>query len=413
MRLTMRSNPMEYPVYSPDMTFSQVKHRVFDCDFHLYEAADAFTRYLPEEYKGVVKLVEVDGRTKLALRGRISDYIPNPTFNVVAKPGSGMEYFAGRNVSGKSFREIVEPMGSIPEFTDPNARMDLIDRMHIDAILNFPTLASVIEVSFMDDPEVTQVLVHAFNEWMFDDWGFNVADRIFSTPVMNLSICDGAIAELEWALERGAKTILVRPAPVAGHKCPQSPFRPETDPFWARVQEAGIPVMLHSSDSGYQRYMNEWLGRGQDEFLPFQPDAFSLMASGGRPIMDTLFSAVGHGMLSRFPEIRVATIENGSTWLPRLVEDMEMAYGKMPHLFAEHPLEVIRRQLWVAPFWEDPLAPVIDAIGIDHVLFNSDWPHPEGLADPVGYVKFCHEEGLSDEAIAKVMGENMFELMGV
>lgn len=44
---------------------------------------------------------------------------------------------------------------------------------------------------------------------------------------------------------------------------------------------------------------------------------------------------------------------------------------------------------------------------------NSDWPHPEGLADPVGYVNFCHEEGLAEDAIAKIMGDNMLELMGV
>jgi hypothetical protein len=55
-----------------------------------------------------------------------------------------MEYFAAKNVSGKTFREIITPMRAIPEFTGKDARMDLIDRMHVDAILNSPTLASVI-----------------------------------------------------------------------------------------------------------------------------------------------------------------------------------------------------------------------------------------------------------------------------
>lgn len=89
------------------------------------------------------------------------------------------------------------------------------------------------------------------------------------------------------------------------------------------------------------------------------------------------------------------------------------AYGRMPHMFAEHPLDVIKRQLYVAPFWEDLLQPLIDVIGLDHVLFSSDWPHPEGLADPVGYMHFAKQEGMSDAAIAKIMGENMYELMGV
>ena len=61
--------------------------------------------------------------------------------------------------------------------------------------------------------------------------------------------------------------------------------------------------------------------------------------------------------------------------------------------------------------WPDPL---IDTIGLDHILFNSDWPHPEGLADPVEYAVFARDEmGLSEGEVARVMGDNMRELMGV
>jgi predicted TIM-barrel fold metal-dependent hydrolase len=287
-----------------------------------------------------------------------------------------------------------------------------MDRMHVDAVVNFPTLASLVEVNFMDDPVTVQALIHAFNLWLFDEWGFDHAGRIFTTPVMNLAILEGAIAELEWALEHGAKTVLVRPAPVAGYRGSRSPFLPEFDPFWARVQDAGIPVMVHASDSGYQRYANDWLGI-DGEMHPFKPDVFSIMSPKDRPIMDTVWSAIGHGMLSRFPGVRLASIENGSKWITTVKDHLLDAYGKLPQEFAEHPLDVLARQLWVAPFWEDPLDPLVDAVGLDHVIFNSDWPHPEGLADPCSYLEFCREADFSDEAIEKIMGENMFELMGV
>jgi predicted TIM-barrel fold metal-dependent hydrolase len=404
---------MDYPVHSAEMTYTDFDGTVFDADNHFYEAADAFTRYLPRELSHVVQLVDVKGRTKIALRGRISDYIPNPTFEVVAAPGSAMEYFAGRNDEGKSYREIVTPMRTIPEFTDRNARLALLDRMHIDATLNFPTLASLIEVNFMDDPQLTQTIIHAFNQWMFDEWGFNHQNRLFTTPVMNLSTVEGAIAELEWALERDAKVVLVRPAPVAGPRVSRSPFLPEFDPFWARMQESGTLLVVHASDSGYQRYVNDWLGRGDEEHLVFQPDPFTVLSMGDRPVMDTVFSAVTHGMLSRFPELKMATIELGSRWLPRVVEDMLLTYKKMPHQFPEHPLDIVKRQLYVAPFWEDPLGPVVDILGPDHILFSSDWPHPEGLADPVGYVRFCRQEGLSEDAIDRIMGANMFDMLGL
>ena len=404
---------MEYRRYSPDMSFTDFAHPVFDCDFHFYEGVDAFTRYLPIQYKGILRLANIDGRTKMMIRGRVSDYIPNPTFGVVAEPGSAAEYFSGHNTEGKSFREIVRPMRAIPEFTDRDARLALMDRMHIQAIVNFPTLASLIEVNFMDDPIGTQALVHAFNQWMYDEWGFDYGGRIFSTPVMNLATAEGAVKELEWALERGAKTVLVRPAPVAGFRGPRSPFLPDNNPFWERIQEAGIPVMLHASDSGYTQHANEWNGSDQ-EMRPFEQNAFSAISQSHRPIMDTVFSAIIHGMVTRFPGVRLGLIENGSTWMTRVIEDLTSGYGKLPHLFAEHPLEALKRAFYVAPFWEDPLEPLIDAIGLDHVLFNSDWPHPEGLADPVEYSLYAKDvAGLSEADVAKIMGANMFELMGV
>jgi predicted TIM-barrel fold metal-dependent hydrolase len=404
---------MDYSRHSPDMSYSEFGHPVFDCDFHLYEGVDAFTRYLPAEYQGLLRLAEIDGRTKMIIRGKVSDYIPNPTFSVVAEPGSAAEYFSGRNTEGKSYRDIVTPMRAIPEFTDRDARLALMDRMHIQSIVNFPTLASLIEVNFMDDPIGTQALVHAFNQWLYEEWGFDFAGRIYTTPVINLAVAEGAVAELEWALDRGAKTVLVRPGPVAGHRGPRSPFLPDSDPFWARVQEAGIPVMMHASDSGYTKYANEWSGADR-EMRPFEQDLFAMVSQAHRPIIDTVLSAVCHGMLARFPGVRLGSIENGGVWMRTVVESLLDGWGKMPHLYAEHPLESIQRALYVAPYWEEPLEPLIETIGLDHILFNSDWPHPEGLADPVEYAVFARDEaGLREADVAKIMGGNMYELMGV
>jgi predicted TIM-barrel fold metal-dependent hydrolase len=404
---------VEFTRYSPDMTYTELPYEVFDCDFHFYETADSFTRYLPKAYEGLVRLATIDGRTKMIVRGRVSDYIPNPTFEVAAEPGSGFEYFSGKNTEGKSYREIVQSMRAIPAFTDRDARLALMDRMHIDATLNFPTLASIIEVNFMDDPIASQVLIHAFNQWMYDEWGFDHAGRIFTTPVMNLATAEGAVKELEWALERGAKTVLVRPAPVAGFKGPKSPFLPYADPFWRLVEEANIPVMFHSSDSGYTKYVNDWNGSDQ-EMRPFESNVFSDLSMSQRAIEDTIFSAVGHGMLSRFPGVRIASIECGSAWLKRAVEKFKVTYGKMPQLFAEHPLDVLHRALYIAPYWEDALEPLIETIGIDHILFNSDWPHPEGIADPNEYGLYVRDEvGVPEADVARIMGGNMRDLLGV
>src|SRR5580693_9409830 len=195
---------------------------LFDADNHLYETPDAFTRYLPKEYASAIQYVQVKGRTKIAVRGQISDYIPNPTFEVVARPGAMEEYFAHGNPQGKSRREIFgEPMRSIPAFHEPKARMELMDELAISRTLMFPTLASLLEERMRDDPELIHVVVHALNQWLDEEWGFNYKDRIFTVPVISLPIVDKAIEELEWVLERGARTILVRPAPVPGFRGPR------------------------------------------------------------------------------------------------------------------------------------------------------------------------------------------------
>jgi len=68
--------------------------------------------------------------------------------------------------------------------------------------------------------------------------------------------------------------------------------------------------------------------------------------------------------------------------------------------------------VWIAPFHEDDIAELVDAVGVDHVIFGSDWPHPEGLAEPTSFVDRLPAE-LSDEEKAKIMGGNLARIMKV
>ena len=210
---------------------------VFDADNHFYETRDSFTRHLPDRYKGAIDYVDLHGRTKIMIRGTVSEYIPNPTFEVVARPGAQEEYFRNGNPEGKSYREIIgEPMRSLPAFREPAPRLELMDELGVDRALMFPTLASLLEERMRDDPELTHAAIHALNEWMYEEWTFNYEDRIFATPVITLPIVEKAIEELEWVLERGAKTVLIRPAPVPGFRGSRSFGYPEFDPFWQAVR---------------------------------------------------------------------------------------------------------------------------------------------------------------------------------
>jgi predicted TIM-barrel fold metal-dependent hydrolase len=383
---------------------------LFDCDNHLYETQDALTRYLPKEYAGAIQYVQVNGRTKIAIRGQISNYIPNPTFEVVARPGAMEDYFKNGNPEGKTRREIFgEPMRAIPAFREPAPRLALMDELGVQRSLMFPTLASLVEERMRDDPELIHAVTHALNQWLDEEWSFNYQDRIFTVPVISLPIVEKAIEELDWVLERGARTILVRPAPVPGFRGPRSFALPEFDPFWKRVQEAGVLVAMHSSDSGYARYAQEWEGT-RNEHLPFVANVFRMVGEW-RPVTDAVASWVCHGALFRFPELKLAVVENGSSWLVPLLNELADVYKKAPDGFLGDPVEAVRTRVHISPFWEEDLAELSSIVGVDRVLFGSDYPHPEGLADPVSYVDVLTKLDEADKK--KIMGGNLARLVGV
>ena len=393
------------------MTSRTVDYPVYDADNHLYETEDAFTRYMPEEYKKAIRYVQVNGRTKIAVNGQISEYIPNPTFEVVARPGAQEEFYRTGNPEGKSLREIFgEPMKCPSWARTAEDRLPELDRLGIDGALMFPTLASLLEEKMREDPDLCHAAVHSLNRWLLDEWSFNYQDRIFTTPVIALPIVEKAIEELEWCLDHGARAVLIRPAPAWGLRGSRSPGMPEFDPLWARIQEAGVMVAMHSSDSGYADLASIWEGKG--EFLPFKPNPFRSMVMSNRPIHDMMAAMVCHGALSRFPDLRIGTIENGGTWVRPLLEEFEGIYKKMPQEFTEHPVETFKRNVYVNPFWEDELDRLVELMGADRLLFGSDYPHPEGLADPIGYADDLPTD-MPDADVAKIMGGNLAGLLGV
>src|SRR5262245_24633774 len=184
----------------------QLDFPVFDADNHFYETTEAFTKYLPAEYADVLKYVQVKGRTKLAIKNRITEYIPNPTFNVVAPPGADELKYKLQNpdsVTKPGDKPLQAPPRSIPAppaFFEPRARIELMNELGIDRALLWPTLASVLEERLTDDPVGTHVIIHAFNQWMLEHWSFDVDGRLFPVPVVTLPIVDRAIAELDWLI---------------------------------------------------------------------------------------------------------------------------------------------------------------------------------------------------------------------
>jgi predicted TIM-barrel fold metal-dependent hydrolase len=202
----------------------------------------------------------------------------------------------------------------------------------------------------------------------------------------------------------------VRPAPVPGAVKPRSLGDPSHDPVWARLAEAGVPVGFHLSDSGYLAIAALW--GGQSTFEGFgAKDPLDTVLLDDRAIHDTMAAMIVHQVFSRHPNLKVASIENGSYFVHRLIKRLKKAANSQPRYFAEDPVEQLRNNVWIAPYYEDDLPLLAETIGVDKILFGSDWPHGEGLEDPVAFTEELSAFSAGD--IRKIMRDNALDLLGV
>jgi len=391
-----------------DSFMTELPYQAFDADNHYYEAIDAFTRHVPAALQPrCVQWCEIEGRKYHVVGGRVSRAVTNATFNPIAKAGAMHDYFRG-NHDGRKPSEFLREREPIPAcYRDRDARIAQLDEHGLEAIWLFPTLGILYEELLKHDTFALTTTFRAFNRWLDEDWGCNYQNRIFAAPYLTLADLDWAITELEWALDRDARTIVMRPAAAFTPLGPRSPFDPEFDKFWARVNESGITVIAHAGDSGYS--LNGYAHEG-----------FSAQFTGGgfrasvrtfaieRAAYDFLITAMFDRLFERFPNIRMASVENGSEFLGDLFRKLRSTTKKMPGYFADDPSDVFRRHVWINPFWEDDVHEVVEYMGADRVIFGSDWPHIEGMPRPLDYVAELKE--FDDDAQLRILRDNAREL---
>ncbi len=387
--------------------------RPVDADNHYYEPLDAFTRHLDRAFKHRgVRVVQEGKRTEILIGGKLNQFIPNPTFDPVIVPGCMDLQFRGQIPDGVDPRSLmrVEPISA--SYRDRDARTARMDDQGLDAVILYPTLGCGVEQALRYDVPATVASLGAFNRWLEEDWGFSYRDRIIAAPMISLADPDAAVAEVDRVLDRGARLVHIRPAPVpTGGPRGRSLGHLDHGPVWARLAEAGVPAAFHLGDSGYNAMVGAPWG-GAEEFAPFrQPDVLGHVLIGDRAIFDTMASLIVDGVFTRHPGLKVMSIENGSDWIYPLAKALKKQANQTPWVFAEPPLDIIKRHIWVTPYYEEDIRRLADTIGVDHVLFGSDWPHGEGLADPASFA-----DGLVDftpAEVHRIMRDNCAELVGL
>lgn len=294
---------------------------------------------------------------------------------------------------------------------DRDERSRVLDLLGFQGQLVFPTFAATMFLG--GDLDRLYGGSAAMNRAVAD---FCAADpRLLAVGFVPLAEPDRAVTVARDALDAGCAALQV-PSTAAGER---SPTHPDLDPFWALLEEADVPFVLHVGGGGrlldpafHNNAMpvTDHLGGGENirskDYLAIHhsPEVFL-----GTLILDGLFD--------RFPRLRGASIEQGAGWAVswmRHLDDAHRAFRRTEEPLRRlelTPSEYVHRHLKFTPFCGEPVGWMIEQAGTDLFMFSTDYPHPEGGRDPLA--KF--EENLTtidDAAKDRFYAGNMAELLG-
>ena len=373
-------------------------YRLFDVDNHYYETADAYTRYLEPEYRDILP-AKVGGDGERIRKPGQEDW--------VVRPGSLKEYL--RKMKSGNAEEPYVLMAPLPGFRDRDERIKLMDEQGIEACTMFSSAVSM--EHRLEDPKALYAYFRALNRWIEDDWGFAYKDRIYCPPHLSLRDLDMAIVELDRVIAAGARAINLRP----GHAYGRSQGDPYFDPFWERVNEAHLSVLYHQGEGGHNAALAPLWGYEPDPQV-FEMSAWQWLNSyGDLPIIAALSQLIYDNVFGRFPNLKVASVENGAGWLPYFMSRIDKMRGMgrngpwIGGQLTERPTAIARRHIVVTPYPEDDVEGIVAKVGHEMIAMGSDYPHAEGLGTPSDFRNLVSQ--LPQDQQRWILRENGFSLV--
>jgi len=386
---------------------------IHDADNHYYEPDDCFSRHIEERYKRETVWIDRHeaGPARMYVGGERCEFFSVAVGDHIGPPGIMKAFLKGQTESGGNVNLNPINAAEVPEFVDRRARLRKMDEQRVASCLMLPTAGVGVEPQLRKRPAVLQASVRAFNRWVEEDWGFGTDGRIYGAALLSLVDVGEAIRELERTLTLGCRFFVVTAGPIEG----RSPGDPHFDPFWARIEEAGVNVVYHIGRTPFgQMYNVAWGLRAAPPSHRHSLMEYALSFTD-RPIADTVTALIADNLFGRFPRLKILSIEYGSSWVAPLLYKLDhiaRLQNKDMWRFGAPPLkpsETFRQNVWVSPFFEDDCVALAERIGDGHVLCGSDYPHPEGLEWPI---EFADElEGLDDQAVERIMRGNFAALV--
>jgi predicted TIM-barrel fold metal-dependent hydrolase len=378
----------------PDPLPRQIFTPIISVDDHLIEPPDLFDGRVPAALAGSAPQIveEADGRQEWLFEGR---RYPNIGLNaVVGRPRDEWSMEPAR------FEEMR------PGCYDINARIVDMDLGGIWASLCFPSLVAGFcgaVFSRADDKELGLACIRAWNDWHKDVWAGTHPERIIALQLPWLADIDVAVQEIHANAERGFRAVSFPEFP-AQLGLP-SIFSGHWDPFFAACEETATVVCLHTGASSWAPLPSP---DPPFELLPTVFPVNALVAAS-----EWMWSKVP----LRFPELKVAMSEGGIGWVAMLMDrlDYVLAHSASGQESATWPGELLPSEVLGRNFYfctiDDPsIAPLIERIGIDHVMVESDYPHADSSWPDTQQVLQDALGGLGPATVRKVACENAARL---
>ena len=394
----------------------RLPYGIWDADNHFPEPEDAIPRYIDPKFRDRVA-VDVLRRERDRMIREAQERGAEPDLTHIddraIRPGASLNRLNPyKDLPADQREALVSEFRALgDQISDPVSRLAVMDAQGLEGVLMFPQREGlIVHDAFPGDPEATMANVVAFNRYVESEWGYAYQDRIFIPATISFADVDAAVKEVERVIARGARTILLPPGPVNR----RSPADPVFDPVWARVAEAGVGLTVHLNYTEYQLQSAMW-SEDPDAHYTRQPGftAFQWFSYwGDRPIMELCAALIFHNLFTRFPGIRVCLSELGSVWVPYALRKMDHAFmlGRRTTFgdpLPDRPSDVFRRHFLVAPYPEESIERTLEILGIDRLVFGSDFPHGEGLDDPSKYVTQTQIQRLTEDDQRKLMRDNL------
>jgi predicted TIM-barrel fold metal-dependent hydrolase len=285
---------------------------------------------------------------------------------------------------------------------DVKARLADMDRNHVQASLCFPTFPRFCGQVFAEraDKELALACVRAYNDWMVEEWAGESGGRLVPLCIVPLWDADRAADEVRRNAARGVHAVAFSELP--GKLGLPTIHSGAWEPFFGACDETGTAIFMHIGSGSH------WLTSSPD--APPAVTGTLVFLTSVMALTDWLLS----GILVRHADLRICFAEGQIGWIPYVLERADSIWAKEVWALREKlpdPPSRSMRQVYGAFFDDRAGLAARDAIGVDQLVFETDYPHQDSTwpnsVDTIGSFASL----LDDDELVKVVHDNASRLL--